>query len=276
MIYKWDKSVPPSGAFTLNRDCPQAQGLVAWWPVFNSRPAFLLDGAGGTYNQVPGTAPSMSIGQLNEPVMTYAGGSSQFLNCLTTPVIGKPLTLWTRFKATASGSQVLMTLSDGVADAGTDGRYLLYLTGTGPLNANFQQRNAGGSANVATSSNTIAVGASGVAIARAVAAAVPRVSLEGVNTSGTGTDQNPTVSRIAFGYLVGSPSLFLTGDIGESGLHNIDISDEAAYRLYSPDTRYELMYPLRSPKWISLPAVGGSLITKRFGIFQAVNRAASF
>jgi hypothetical protein len=46
---------------------------------------------------------------------------------------------------------------------------------------------------------------------------------------------------------------YLKGTIGESCIWNIDVGDSVMRRVADPATRFELWYPLRSPRWISFP-----------------------
>ena len=269
MYRRWDKSKPIRGSFTLNNDAPQAQGLVAWWPVGGaSAPTYVSDLAGG-YPLVPGTGPSrVGLSQSGAPVLNFTAASSQYLTNSTTPVTGKPLTLASWVRPVSSGTQVVLGLTNGVGGGPQDDRYLIYVSGAGPLNAHSQQRVSGGSANAATSSNTFAVGTEAHIVGRFLASAVPRISLNGVHTSGTGTDQNPLVDRIEMGRLTNA-SLFIDGDVGESGLWNIDISDANVQRLYDPALRFELWYPLRSRKWFTAGAGGDPALTNNLATTAA-------
>ncbi len=98
MIRRWDKSKPPTGPFALNRDCPQAQGLVAWWPMGGAGVGYAQDLAGITHAS-PGTiASAMTLGDDGRPALSLVQASNQYLVAATCPVSAVPLTLtsWAR------------------------------------------------------------------------------------------------------------------------------------------------------------------------------------
>ena len=71
MERRWDKSKPPRGPFALNRDCPQAVGLVAWYPMGGvTGPKFIADHVGKAHLTL-GTQGTMTRGVVGDPVQSH-------------------------------------------------------------------------------------------------------------------------------------------------------------------------------------------------------------
>src|SRR3990170_2671495 len=84
-------SRPPTGAFTINRDSPQASGLAAWWPFLG------FAGSNAHFDLVFGN----SLTEYNTPTwvadgergwsMLFTAASSMYLETTVAPVTSLPI-----------------------------------------------------------------------------------------------------------------------------------------------------------------------------------------
>src|SRR5574337_768321 len=97
----WDKSRPPRGPFTLSRDSPLAQGLVAWYPLGMASGQFVPDGAGIYPLDTAAGGPSITLAPDGAPALAFVGASSQQIhNSINIPALAAPFTFDGAFTAT--------------------------------------------------------------------------------------------------------------------------------------------------------------------------------
>ena len=255
MDRRWDKSKPPQGPFALNRDCPQAQGLVAWWPMGGAGGAMLAADYAGTYHGIPGTAGGITLMQDGRPGLSLTAASNQYLGSATTPVTGWPMSLSAWFQTDGSTQTAIQVVATS-ADINHFGRIVLV--------TNKVRANCGGALGQQASAITTASYTNGklhLAGATFTSNTSRTAYLDGANavSETTSITTNIAFSRIRLGVaLTTSDALLqpLNGILGETGLWDIALDAAAHFRLYDPSTRFELWYPLRSRKWFAL--VGGT------------------
>lgn len=256
MSRRWDKSKPPSGPFALNRDCPQAVGLVAWWPMGGaSGPKLVVDEAGRSH--LAGTASPMTLGPTGAPTCVF-NGSSDVLTAAAAPVTAMPLTLagW----ATAGSSSLvgsILSLDAGLAAFASANFYRLVVVGSAsPKQVRANQGLSGSEVQATYGAGWVAgqeFHTAGVFTSTTSRAVYYNGAL---GTSDTTSLAAPTVSQATLGrHSVTGSEQYWSGTLGEAGAWAVALPAHIIARLYDPGTRFELWYPLRSPRWISL---GGS------------------
>jgi hypothetical protein len=258
VIRRWDRSRPPTGPYTLNRDDWRAQALVCWYPMGPTAPGYVYDGAGQNHFQTV-TAVSPVTGLNGEQVLAFANGSSSVLQSATVPVYAAPLTVacWAR-KTTAAD-----TVGHGLSSFGD------YTRATADGARRFQFDTYGGDV------RWLAVGASaGVATKSGISSgrwhhmAGVEVSttsryacLDGVAGTQNTTSATPggTQNRFTIGSIfdAGTNQGHFSGQIGEFAVWSISQYDRRQ-DLADPGQRYALWYPLRSRKWMWMPLGGAA------------------
>lgn len=269
MIRRWDKSKPPTGPFALNRDAPQAQGLVAWYPMGGPSGRGLAQDLAGQARArtLSGTVGGITLGDMGQPAQTLVSASSQFVGGTDIPVSAFPLSISAWFRPATAHSGTVAGLNNG-----DPSRKLLFCYSDGTIRA-FTS-NASGSASAfpaSTGSYTTGKWTHGaVVFASSTSTSVYR---DGKNktTNTTAVDFGSPVSiRIGHDGNSVPGSNYFNGDVGEVGFWAVALGDDLVWRLYDPGTRYELWYPLRSRKWM-VSAGGGS--TGAVSLIHGLTRA---
>ena len=253
-IRRWDTSRPPSGPFALNRDAPQARGLVAWWPMGNrTSRGVAIDEAG--LRNLTGSTNAMSIGIDRQPAQSLSSASSHGIGIVSLPVTAFPLTLaaWCRPATTHAGNVLGLASNTGAAGYG---RKLLFCHSDGTVRG-FSQDDTTGEFK-ASATGTYTAGQWMHAATVFAASNDNRTYRNGANkgTSSTNRGWGTLADRTRIGD-DNSGGNFFNGDIGECGIWNVVLDDSLIWRLYDPGTRFELWYPLRSRKWIWMPLGSG-------------------
>lgn len=249
----WDKSKPPRGPFAFNRDCPQAGGMLCWYPHGLSGRTYVPDMLGSLHLAGSSGVPTRSWD--GAPAVSLASGSSQSFSSSTLPVTGFPMTLaaWARPATAHVGVIMGLGASDG---ASGNNRKVLYWNSDSTIHMRNQ---------VAGSAADIAAAGAGSAGAWLHGAAVFAGSND-YRVFRNGANKNTSSTSISWGSpvntLIGydnAVTTYFNGDVGECAIWNVALSDDLVWRLYDPSTRFELWYPLRSRKWFSAPAGGSTL-----------------
>lgn len=265
MIRRWDRSRPPRGPFTLNYGSPMAQGLVAWWPQI-AADGFAPDMSmsGNHASRVSGV--SFGVGLRGERVTTYAGAG---LMTASAPLTTAPLSLTCRCVPTVSQTSVPLSLDRAADGLAINYFFLVLLAGPGAVRMQVAGQLAASSTNYVVGQLTNIVGVAAASNDR-------RVYLNG---GGKGTDTaagTPAgVNEIAIGQYGGGGSLFFTGSIGEQAVYNRALTDADALRHSDPGLMFELWYPLRSRKWISI-ATGIQFDAAANSGYQAASSSYTF
>lgn len=243
--------VRPLWPFAINRDSPQAQGLVRWWPL----------GLGfAYYDLVAGirAAPNGNVTVATDPVMrqAYIGDASgDKLTVVDAAVTAVPLSLCTWSYQTGAGEEGSLAIDDG----DIDGCFTIGIAGTGAYRARTQTAAATGQASSATTriSNAwthICGVFSGVA-ARSVF----------VNGGSKGTDTTsvtPTgIANTVIGCRATDEAATWTGMLADARIYNRALTDlEAASYFSDPRLSLDLYYPLGRRVWSFPKSVAASFI----------------
>lgn len=255
----WDKSKPPRGPWTLNKDSPRAQGLVGWWPMGGASGGLYLPDYSESNAHMTLASGKFSLGDVGQPCITLNGTSDVASTATGTGLISgavAPFAMTTWFKAnSASTAERIFTVS---STSSSNPFNLLQLNSSGK--AEYQNRNDAATNSASyTSSASVVVGAWNFlgASVQSIVAGTGNVYLVFNNETVTNTSNSwagaQTLNKVAIGaFYFGStsPGNFFGGDIGECCLYNVG-KTSAELRAYSdPGKRFELWYPLRSKKWL--------------------------
>jgi hypothetical protein len=236
MHRRWDKSKPPIGPFTLNWDCPQAAGLVAWYPMGNASGGNYVPDYASTYH-LNLTAGDWTLGQNAEPVINF-NGTSTFATSSFTQSLSCGLTARCRPNVLATQTVLALDSSPTVG--------MLILINDGGIRC----QNGG---QFALSPKTYVVGESLNLVGTWFDTQPRTIWVNGGNSATNGSiDSSPTYTGISVGRRGFSTPLFFSGLIGECAIYNRILTTEDAVRHNDPGLRFELWYPLRSKKWISI------------------------
>lgn len=246
MYRRWDKSKPPLGPFTLNRESPLAYGLVAWYPFGVAGGNFVADQSGGSFHMTAIAAPKMSLGADGEPIFNFVAASVQYL-VVSSVVSALPFTFgcWGRVD-TASTAYVLMCIAN---TGGVNPLFQLTAT-TGNVYA-AQQRDGAAVLGTATGTVTHAVGEW-----QHVAAVFASGSSRSIYTKGgdkvteTTACGGTTVNNTTLG-IRNTATAPLNGGLSQPGIWNRALTDSEVARSADHGLKYELWYPLRSRKWFA-------------------------
>lgn len=234
---------PPNTQFRLNTSSPQANGLVAWWPMMDSRGI-----TGPVRDLVAGRFP---MTQINSPTWV---NDSQFGSCLlfddasseyirySGGIVGSPpftISAWFRIDA-AAATQVVYCESQQFSGQ----FWRLYIDGN-DLRLYWHVKGVG-HAICSTANNSISLNTWQHGCAIEAASNDHVLFLDGSNRDTNADDQSPTN---IWGTGIGArydnvPDGFISGRITDIRVYNRVLSDAEVYQLYDPATRWELYQPM--------------------------------
>lgn len=282
MPRRWDKSKPPSGPWTLNKDALQAQGLLVWIPINAGASAgrFQYDYAGR--KSLHATSGSgLVAGTRNKwgaPGVTTNGSSDYF----KTPALGTTFLQTDKWMAFVSGTQKF-TWSNWlrgtfagweVGEHFTGGKASMILCNS-DATAYYGREETTSSADGFPHDYLFVHDGSQSTTSRislykdGFSAATTSAAIGGGNP-GTLTDNG-----MSFGRTDGTPANYRTGTIFDLRVYDsIGMAAAIAESISDPATRFELFYPLRSRKWM-VSGGGPSAITQADGVATASTLAGS-
>ena len=111
----WPFSKWPNVPYQLNRNSPQARGLVAWWPTTGiglGTDPDLKDRSGHGYDMTAVNTPMVvTDGQMGRAVL-YNAGASEYLKITSAVVTAEPFTLCCWAYVTTAGRIAYMSIAD--------------------------------------------------------------------------------------------------------------------------------------------------------------------
>lgn len=251
MIRRWDKSKPPTGPFALNRDCPQAQGLVAWYPMDGGAVYDRL----GTNHHVE-TAITRTLDNAGAPATVF-NGTTSVLQSAIVPIYAAPLSVgfWFYKNVAADTTNFGISAFGDYTKQSIDGARRFQID---TYNGSLRWLAVGDATGVASKSG-IAAKQWHHGLCIEISTASRYAALDGVLGTQDTTAAVPgaTPNRFTLGSIfdAGANSGFMSGQLGEVCVWNkSNYGNEKA--LADPGRRFELWYPLRSRKWISIGAAG--------------------
>jgi hypothetical protein len=263
-------SRPPAPPYALNRDSPQARGLVA---CFDLR----APNVNGYFNLVNGSNPLTPGAAAAAPAVesAYEGfglapkfvvGSSQYLECASAFVNALPVSMAVWFWTTdTANTRSVMSMALNTA---TNDRMNL-ATLSGKMSLAFQN----GTPN-ANPSTTTSYAASTWQLATAVASTsvLKAVYLNGGGkaTSSTSVAASGLWNRTRFSSQpLSTPSQFWDGRLAHGCVWSAALTDDEVWALYDPRTRWELYYPLGRKTWSFAPAAAAAGLDDEGGVWYA-------
>lgn len=245
---------PPQFPWVVNRDCAQAQGLVAFWPLgyesYNDRDAF------SGYDMTPAGSiapPSMSTAAGYGNTRLFVRASGTYLNINSVPVTATPLTMsaWVRCYDVTNTQDAF-----SIGDAASGSCWRLNLGGNTAGKVIRAISNVSGNA-IASSAAGYAQYGYHLVTATFTSPALRKAYLDGANGGSDTTSQasDPTVTRMQIGQLASNAGGGnFDGEIVHVCLWNRALSDFEVGKLYDASSRWELYYPVGRKTWSFSPA----------------------
>src|SRR5574337_578684 len=250
----WDKSRPPRGPFTLSRDSPLAQGLVAWYPLGMASGQFVPDGAGIYPLDTAAGGPSITLAPDGAPALAFVGASSQQIhNSINIPALAVLFTFDGAF--TAIGVSTYQT-PFCIGNPGTSTSILQIYVNTGNCAIYYNGATTWNSTLSAVSANTW------YRVTHVEYSSSSREAyLNGVSKATNSSSITPaSLQQIVLGSYRynGIYDIYFTGQVAEPALWNRALSASEVALRSDPGRRFELWYPLRSRKWFTGGAGAGA------------------
>lgn len=265
---RWDRSKPPTGPFTLNKDCFQAQGLVCWYP-FGGGGNFVPDRVGSNHHTATDVVRTLT--DTGAPAGSF-NGTTSVLQSAVVPVYAAPLAIgmWV-YKTTAADTTTFGLSSFGDYTLGSAGGARRFQFDA--YNGDLRWLSVGASTGVASKSGIVSKRWHHM-LGTEESTASRYAVLDGVAGAENTTPATPggAQNRFVLGaYFDNGANLgFLDGRIGE-----VCVWSKGQYAnrvaLADPATRFELWYPLRSRKWM---VAGGGTDGNASGAPAALTLAA--
>jgi hypothetical protein len=248
--------IKPGGPIVLNRDSPQAVGLVAWYP-FGSGLNALDEGPIGRYHLDPVGSPAFVIDRDRGRVTDLLTSSSQRFNAALTPMTTHPATIccWHN-KDNATDVTFLVELYNA-----SDSGQFMGLMARASNEIRARKDGQTGNAQNADIAGGYTVGAWDFAAAVFASAssmtAFANLLTPVENTTDTGT---LIVDGISIGAeMFTTPRSYYGGLIDDVRVYNRALSTEEMAVLYDPNTRFDLYYELGKRSYFFFAqATGGS------------------
>lgn len=246
----WDKSKPPTGPFTLDRDNPIAKGLVAWYPTTGvSAGNYLADRLDKRHLASVVSATQTSNVETDGGASIKFGGTGSLVSTLGANLIPTQelsISAWVNPANTGAGGVACL----GQFSSGAN-RFQFDIT-------------AGAARWIARSSSTAIASVSGVVanklqhvIGTEISPTSRKVYLNG-GTPGTDTTSSGLTIASLDTIQVGGINLSsgysgpFAGSIADVCIWSVALTAQQVTYVASPANRFALYYPLRSRKWISL------------------------
>lgn len=256
---------PPRGPFVANKDSPQFQNLVAWWPLNRPAPNGHRSHALSPHALTQANGVSVGAGPGGGLAASFTTGSSQYLEHAGTSIItGLPLTttVWFNVTSTAANNNIW-----NITDSLGASYFALNAQGAAggdPLTLFAQQSSIGevsASTSTSYSANTWHFGA-----ARCSSATDRTVWLDLAGAGTSVTSRNPwnaaTVDQVNFGGFHTGASVFgqTNGRIADGRMYDAALDFSLLWLQFDPRTRWDLYYPVRRKVWSFGQTAGGGII----------------
>ncbi len=245
----YDGNHAPKPPFTLNKDSPQAQGLVGWWPL--SRGDLIA-------RDLVGRHPNSTIAGDPQVVVTEFGvlgidfdGVEDNLIIAQAEAVAAPLTLmcWYAPSSVAGAADNIFSLDD----ASTSDFFRLVRNDT---KLQISIRESSGTIHVADSGNTFTINKFSLCVGRYNTIASRDVILDanfGNSASDTNSATPAGISTTVIGGLTGS-SGDVEGILLDARVYNIAVPDAVIAAAYHPSTRWDLSWQRRRTYFLPVAA----------------------
>ena len=252
-----DGNHAPKWPFTLNRDSPQARGLVGWWP--------LTEGGGPTQRDLSGFGRNTSFKagtetwektSLGSSAVLFDDASSEYLQTDKAVVTARPFTMscWVNSNDD-SILQMAMTISD--ISSTTNFAWLALAGATAGDPVDCAMKDGSGIVGTVTSTGyTVGkwhhiVGTFGDEIA---------AYIDGGSKTTTSVKTPTNIDRLSIGrvHRAGTAPAYFSGSIFDARIYNRVLSDQEVFDLFAPPTRWDLYKPPHDAGVAFQVAAGGS------------------
>lgn len=247
--------IKPSGRIVLNKDSPQAAGLVAWYP-FGAGLNAIDEGPIGRYHLADVGSPAFVYDKERGRVTDLATASSQRFNAAITPVTsyGCTLTCW-HMKDNATDVTFLVQLYNS-ADTGQ----FMALMARASQEMRARKDGGTGSAQNADDSPGYTVGEWSFGAAVFVSATSMRVKANKRASVSNSTDTGTmAVDGISIGAeMFTTPRSYYGGLVDDVRVYNRALGDAELEEIYDPNKRFDLYYEV-GRVFYSFPHPAGNL-----------------
>lgn len=263
-------SGPYAGPFVINRASEQARQLLGWWPTTGARSAgttMLGERAGrvsmGALEQGASWATHTQLGQC----IRYTSGTGSRTN-LGIINIGAPFSLAAWCVPNYTNTALYPKLICKPHISGSAAPYIIYnigSTNTSPSKFSMEISSGSGSNTGATAASSITAGTL-YHVVGTYDGATMRVFVNGL-ADGTPVSIALTIGTndvaTYLGTLYGGANNDFDGWIGDTRIYGRCLKPEEIYRLYAPETRWELYEPVRRV-W-AIDAVASAPVGRKHG-----------
>lgn len=255
----WKSAPFPHGPFELNRNSPQAKGLVAWWPTLASVGNTLRDLAGRGYNGVfTGTVADPTLVRGVMGAALYFDKANDYLvvgpSGLSNGWQAISLSVWFRLWRFSDSDDYSGILYNSTAASDTQMAGLSLHTAASAL-LRFDVGNGTTYRSVHTSGG-VTVGPWYHAAGVWRSGDPPKIYLNGVGTTGSSSLSGSLT--VASAYYLGWDAVRairkLPGYIAEARIYDCVLSDSQVWQLWDPATRWDLYLPIQRFWAVKAPA----------------------
>jgi hypothetical protein len=261
--YGWPYNQPVNVPFDINWDSPQSKGLVAWWPIFDSR---------GRTTDVLDEFKRIDLTQVNTPtwvadgrfgpVLLFDDVASEYLIDTSIAAVTAPpftMTAWAYFDEADAGE--FYTIASVGSTLGQGIHALLMHGDTDDIRA-YSQDDGGAAFPFAEATKAITLNTWHHCAGVWAAANDRRAFIDGGNRGTNAVNIAATVETTEIGtwYVVGAAFFFLSGRVADVRMYNRALTDNEIWQIYAEP--WELYQPgYRSGGW-RLPAVAAAIINQ--------------
>ncbi len=265
--------------FGANLDSPQAEGLVAWWPMIPLNVAFDMGNTGRF--PLANNGPSPTVDREMGRVFDFVAASSQFFNIESAVLTDYPFTFSCWFKVNdISNNYAFVFLADS---SDTQFFNVLQVRGDEPGKkvSCFTATHGGAADGQADTTTSFVAGKWHLATGTFPGVSERNAFIDG-GSKGSNTETTGSISgydRTDVGRLgVPSPIAHLDGQIADARIYDRILSDAEVFDLWHLSTRWDLYKSLDSKairkSTVSVPVVLAAPKEKRPAYFE-INRESS-
>jgi hypothetical protein len=247
----WKRPGPPTVPFTLNRDSPQARGLVGWWTCFGqNRGQIALRDMMRHAHMTAYNSPTIVSSEMG-PAIGFDDGADQYLRYPVAPITAHPLSMVCWFWSDdLTINQAMMGISS--EDDNSFHGFWLMARGAEAGDPIAARTFGGGAARQAATSTGYSANTIHLAVGVFVSTIERYAYIDGGNKgTSTGSSSAPSsLDNVTLGsvyYWNGSANVVnspLSGGIIEARLYNRALTDADVAALYDPATRWDLYRPM--------------------------------
>lgn len=235
----WPYSNSVNVPFMINRQSPQARGLVAWWPLGAGQYGMVRDVL-GRFHVAAANSPQL-VGSEQGRCTLFDDASSQWLAVSSAPVTGSPLTVTAWFRSDDfSATHCIFSMSNG-----DNFNYYHMILNTTPL-LQVRVRDSGDATAAVTTTAGPSLGTWHMATFVEVSSADRRIYLDGGNKGTNTTDRSPSISTTTIGAAYQTELVWpFSGMVRDVRVYNRALFDAEIWASYvNPWELYQPVIPM--------------------------------